>query len=198
MRCIGWFEHYAWICKTTIMPDLTETREDITETDWCALHLARKVGYKSHRNLDRFATLTEIRWFDYSCMSIQNCNCAGFNNGQKRHSANRLMSNTFGSTTLTRIVDISATETEEAWFEYLILKMESANNSTRSNANNSTRSNANTSRNSTALTTLLFDFSINSDLSTHSHFSINRSTLIDQQLFKVKSTPSISVSFPSL
>ena len=147
MRCIGWFEHYAWICKTTIMPDLTETREDITETGWCALHLARKVGYKSHRNLDRFATLTEIRWLDYSCMSIQNCNCAGFNNGQKRHSANRLMSNTFGSTTLTLIVDISATESKIAWFEYLILKMESTNNSTRSNAN--------TSRNSTTLTTPL-------------------------------------------
>ena len=177
------------------MPALTETREDITETGWCALHLARNVGYKSHRILDIFATKTEIRWFDYSCMSIHNCNCAGFNNGQNRHSASRLMSNTFGSTTLTRIVDISATESETAWFEYLILKTESANNSTLSNAKTSHNSTTLTTPLSTTLTTLLFDSSINSDLSTHSYFSINRSTLLDHPIFKVKSSPTISVSF---
>ena len=42
------------------MPALTETREDITETGWCAAHLARNVGYKSHRILDISATITEI------------------------------------------------------------------------------------------------------------------------------------------
>ena len=62
-------------------------------------------------------------------------------------------------------------------------------------ANNSTLSNADTSHNSTTLTTLLFDSSINSDLSTHSYFSNNRSTLLDQLIFKVKSSPTISVSF---
>ena len=44
--------------------------------------------------------------------------------------------------------------------------------------------NANNSRNTTTLTTLLFDSSINSDLSTHSHFSINRSTLLGQPLLR--------------
>ena len=154
MRCIGLFEHLCMNMRNYNYAGFDWNQRGHNGNRLVCAAFGKKCGVQVTSNYifatyiaDIFATITEIRWFDYSCMSIQNCNCAGFNNGQNRHSANRLMSNTFGSRTLTRIVDISAAESVIAWFEYLILKMESANNSTLSNAN--------TSHNSTTLTTPL-------------------------------------------
>ena len=53
-----------WVCKTAITLDLSRTRADISQTNWCALFLVANVEYNAHRIIDISAMQTAIRWFE--------------------------------------------------------------------------------------------------------------------------------------
>ena len=67
-----------WSCITAFTLDFTGSGFDIAQTRWCELYLIATTEYKAHRIFHISAIETEIRWFDYLGVIMQNCSCVGF------------------------------------------------------------------------------------------------------------------------
>ena len=67
-----------WSCITAITLDFTGSGFDIAQTRWCELYLVATTEYKAHWIFHISAIETEISWFDYLGLIMQNCSCVWF------------------------------------------------------------------------------------------------------------------------
>ena len=67
-----------WSCITAFTLDFTGSGFDIAQTRWCELYLIATTEYKAHRIIHISAIETEIRWFEYFGVKMQNCSYVVF------------------------------------------------------------------------------------------------------------------------
>ena len=65
-------------CITAFTLDFTGSGFDIARTRWCELYLVTITEYNAHRIIDISAIETEIRWFEYFGVKMQNCSYVVF------------------------------------------------------------------------------------------------------------------------